>query len=162
MKKLALVLVLALVTSCSKKEECVIESNTTSISLDLGMTNSFLSPVGRSVVNRNGIYDWVKDITVDVTNIATSEVNSSLFELVDDGTGVNEFTMNNVLLGSSEVEAFTSPYLVDAGHYSMVSSTITLETLKSELPYVIYTSQSLNVDITNDNTDEQVYRTTSA
>tara|TARA_R110000803_G_scaffold189412_1_gene251895 strand:+ start:94 stop:942 length:849 start_codon:yes stop_codon:yes gene_type:complete len=153
-KVLAVALALVLVTSCSKKEECVIESNTTSISLDLGMTNSFLSPVGRSAVNRNGIYDWVKDITVDVTNIATSEVNSSLFELVDDGTGVNEFTMNNVLLGSSEVEAFTSPYSVDAGHYSMVSSTITLETLKSDLPYVIYTSQSLSVDITNDNTDD--------
>ena len=157
MKKVVLVLALGMIgfnfVSCTKVEVLPHEhdnDDTTDLSIDLGLKNDLDGGTEGRPVNRDGIFDWVKSITINVDNLVANELQSETYDLVDDGSGDSGFVMNDVLLGESEVNASTEPYDTDADHNIYLSSDVNeLDLMRANLPYVIYNSNVNQVDITN-------------
>ena len=168
MKKVILVLALGMIgfnfVSCTKVEVHPNENeneDTTDLTLDLGLRSNLDGGTEGRPVNRDGVFDWVKSITVNVYNVLANETQSELYELVDDGSGDSGFVMNNVLLGDSEVSASTEPYDIDADHSIYLSNDVNeLDLMKGNLPYVIYNSNVNLVTITNSSDDVSLHMTT--
>lgn len=155
MKKLLLVLVLALVfTSCEREKVVVIieAQQKADVRLNVKASNNTAS---KTDVNRDDIPVVVSQIDVTVESSVTGIVLNELFKIVDDGSGEDGFVINEVPLGDNTFDAFTDTD-VDGiyentksnGNNNTLSEKLSL--LRESTPYAIYTGNAL-ADIDGDN-----------
>lgn len=155
MKKLLLVLVLALVfTSCEREKVVVIieAQQKADVRLNVKASNNTAS---KTDVNRDDIPVVVSQIDVTVESSVTGIVLNELFKIVDDGSGEDGFVINEVPLGDNIFDAFTDTD-VDGiyentksnGNNNTLSEKLSL--LRESTPYAIYTGNAL-ADIDGDN-----------
>ena len=148
---LALVLSLTILTSChhDHDNDITIEFPTTSVVLNVSAETS----TSRVSVNRNDIPATVEEIDVTITsNVSPLEVMET-FELVDDGSGVDGFTVEQVALGSNDVVATTTTVANNIFNVSQFSpNNITaqekLDANKLLVPYAIYDGEVLDYTVT--------------
>ena len=140
------VAIMILLSSCVEVEVNELECERTNVEL----TITSKAPEASRNVNRGDVPVWVEAIQVTVSSDVTTEDIFQEFNLVDDGSGVDSFIVEDVPLGGNEFLATTTTSTVSR-HESLLlnkNSDVT-EAIQSEVdenPYVIYngsTSQNI-------------------
>ena len=149
------VAIMILLSSCVEVEVNELECERTNVEL----TITSKAPEASRNVNRGDVPVWVEAIQVAVSSDVTTEDIFQEFNLVDDGSGVDSFIVEDVPLGGNEFLATTTTSTVSR-HESLLlnKNSDVSDAIQSEVdenPYVIYngsTSQNIvsggnNVDI---------------
>ena len=156
MKKLLLVLVLALgLTSCEKEKVVVIIEAQQKADVRLNVKASS-NTASRNDVNRGDIPVMVSDIGIRVESIVTGITLNELFNIVDDGSGEDGFVIEDVSLGNNTFYASTDTDVdevynskTNGGNNNTLSEK--LSQFRESIPFVLYTGNALsNIDGDND------------
>tara|TARA_R110000782_G_scaffold13726_1_gene40260 strand:+ start:53 stop:895 length:843 start_codon:yes stop_codon:yes gene_type:complete len=153
MKKLSILLSITLtfLTSCHKDDHTHdIVFPTTDARLNV------TTPQLRTAVNRDVIPATVDHIDVTVTSNTTPIEVEAEFEMVDDGSGVDGFVVEDIALGSNDFNAVTTTLAtgsLSATQFSIGNTTAQdkLDAMKDKIPYALYTGEALAQDITGVN-----------
>ena len=118
MKKVLVLLVgLGLVISCDKEEALDDSSNTFDTTSIMAIVESGNNNTSRDVNRPGSVLNWIEtiDITADhVGTIGGTYKVSDTYTMVDDGSGEENFILENVALGENKFEAFARSYQQDA------------------------------------------------
>lgn len=133
-------------SSCSEDDTLTVDFPTTDVRLNVATVES------RTNVNREDIPATVESIDVTVTSQETNIVRNESYTLVDDGSGVNGFVVEQVALGQNEVEASTTTVATATFEVTTFSGNVNdkLQDNKERVPYALYTGSDL-VDVTGVN-----------
>ena len=140
------VVIIILLSSCVEVEVNELECERTNVEL----TITSKAPEASRNVNRGDVPVWVEAIQVTVSSDVTTEDIFQEFNLVDDGSGVDSFIVEDVPLGGNEFLATTTTSTVSR-HESLLlnKNSDVSDAIQSEVdenPYVIYngsTSQNI-------------------
>ena len=118
MKKVLVLLVgLGLVISCDKEEALDDSSNTFDTTSIMAIVESGNNDASRDVNRPGSVLNWIEtiDITADhVGTIGDTYKVSDTYTMVDDGSGAENFILENVALGKNKFEAFAKSYQQNA------------------------------------------------
>ena len=149
MKKVLLVLGLAIgFIACEKETVIVIEDNDNCEECQ-GATVSIVNEM-RGPVDRDGIYAWVKDITIVATDYNGVDYGDT-FELVDDNSGADGFYLDQVPVQSIDFSASTTSVTNSYNGLNMQQTTTPtdLTTSVARIPYAEYaTDAPVSQDVT--------------
>ena len=118
MKKVLVLLVgLGLVISCDKEEALDDSPSTFETTSIMAIVESGNNDASRDVNRPGSVLNWIEtiDITADhVATIGDTYKVSDTYTMVDDGSGAENFILENVALGENKFEAFAKSYQEDA------------------------------------------------
>ena len=118
MKKVLVLLVgLGLVISCDKEEALDDSPSTFETTSIMAIVESGNNNTSRDVNRPGSVLNWIEtiDITADhVGTIGDTYKVSDTYTMVDDGSGEENFILENVALGENKFEAFARSYQQDA------------------------------------------------
>ncbi|BAV39167.1 hypothetical protein BPT24_044 [Tenacibaculum phage pT24] len=145
MKKIIYLLVAVLTigfTSCSSHDELpndgIQTTKVVSIFNQQSSAKSSEETKASKDVKRNGIYDWVKDVTINFDNTGLNHTAQETFTLVPNSTtgALDNFEMDDVAIGSNEITAWTTTSAI--GYNNLTKFNGNINSYKSVLPYVLY------------------------
>ena len=118
MKKVLLLLVgLGLVVSCDKEEALDDSSNTFDTTSIMAIVESGNNNTSRDVNRPGSVLNWIETIEITADHVGTiggTYKVSDTYTMVDDGSGEENFILENVALGENKFEAFARSYQQDA------------------------------------------------
>ena len=118
MKKVLVLLVgLGLVISCDKEEALDDSSNTFDTTSIMAIVESGNNNTSRDVNRPGSVLNWIETIEITADHVGTiggTYKVSDTYTMVDDGSGEENFILENVALGENKFEAFAKSYQEDA------------------------------------------------
>ena len=118
MKKVLVLLVgLGLVISCDKEEALDDSPSTFETTSIMAIVESGNNDASRDVNRPGSVLNWIETIEITADHVGTiggTYKVSDTYTMVDDGSGEENFILENVALGENKFEAFAKSYQEDA------------------------------------------------
>ena len=118
MKKVLVLLVgLGLVISCDKEEALDDSPSTFETTSIMAIVESGNNNTSRDVNRPGSVLNWIETIEITADHVGTiggTYKVSDTYTMVDDGSGEENFILENVALGENKFEAFAKSYQEDA------------------------------------------------
>tara|TARA_R110002124_G_C8803223_1_gene502584 strand:- start:57 stop:878 length:822 start_codon:yes stop_codon:yes gene_type:complete len=147
MRKLSVLVVLVgIFASCSQETNIYLDGKKMDVLLNPKTAPKTVS----KGVDRGDIYVWVKDINVEVTELATGVTLNEVFTLTDNAGDVSEFIIEDVPVGTNVFNATTTTNGASINSHYIDVKNADLSIYVAMNPYAVYESTDVSSFISED------------